>query len=68
MCADGLPAPCLVLLVVDVQYKAALQPIPLAGREENSSADTQNLCVKYQFVVVTCVLCVLVIGSLRFCW
>lgn len=42
VCADGLPAPWLVLLVVDVQHKAALQPIPLAGREENSSADTKK--------------------------
>lgn len=40
MCANGLPVPCLVLLVVDVQHKAALQPSPLTGRKENSSADT----------------------------
>lgn len=40
VCASGLPAPCLVLLVGDARYEAALQLSPLAGREENSSVAT----------------------------
>lgn len=34
VCADGPPAPWLTSLVVGGQHRAALQPSPLAGREE----------------------------------